>query len=110
MSDFDSIAYNRELKASARAHAAENRRSQRLLALALRTAAGDDCDPSILLQLLAAIDGTDLARPAWVEEKLEEDRQKLSDEIARTFKRLRDLPVDALVHVLRDTNARTVAA
>lgn len=64
----------REAEREAVAYKAENRRSTRLLALALRAAAGDDSDPLILLRLLAAIDGTDLARPAWVEEKERSDR------------------------------------
>lgn len=45
---------------------AEERRLNRLLALALEFA----CDkPLPLLELLCAIDGTDPARPAWIEEK-----------------------------------------
>lgn len=67
--------------------AAEERRLYRLLALALLVATknGNEGSPTVLLEVLCAMDGTSGARPAWVEER---DRDE----------------VDRLVDLLRTTN------
>lgn len=74
MSGFDLASHQRgrirELERRVHMLEAEERRLYRLLALALRVATRDgrDCKPGALLEVLCAIDGTDPARPAWVEE------------------------------------------
>ena len=46
---------------------AECKRTERLLAMALRIATkdGEECDPLELLQVIAQMLGEDLAKPAW---------------------------------------------
>lgn len=48
---------------------AERRRLERLLATALRIAAGPDCQPLAMLDVVAAITGDRLERAAWVDEE-----------------------------------------
>ena len=59
-SDFDIVAHHRARtrRAEARADALEHvrRRLERLLAIALRAAAGNDCDPVVLLTVIERID------------------------------------------------------
>jgi hypothetical protein len=75
MAPFDVAAHQRrrigELDADLRMRTAEERRLYRLLALALRVATRDgfECDPYELLEVLCRLDGTDPARPAWLEEE-----------------------------------------
>jgi hypothetical protein len=48
---------------------AERDRLERLLALALKIAAGDDCEPTALLEVIGATLDEPLERPAWVQEQ-----------------------------------------
>lgn len=68
---------------------AELRRQYRLIGLLLQVATRDgrDCRPSALLELLCAIDGTDPARPAWVEEQ---ERERSAAETERLIALLRE--------------------
>lgn len=72
---------------------ADNRRLYRLLGLALLVATSDgrECSPQALLAVVCAIDGTDPARPAWVEE---EERQQSAAETERLIVLLRETNPD----------------
>lgn len=90
---FDRDAYQRALLSERaqriRLLEAEERRLYRLLALALRVATRDgrDCDPYVLLEVLCAVDGTDPARPAWVEER---EQAETAAELERLAQLLRE--------------------
>ena len=93
MSEFDRDSYAREklreLRPRLRMLEAEQRRLYRLLALSLRVATRDarDCDPLQLLELLGAVDGSRLDRPAWLEEA---DRERSKGDLDRLVRLLRD--------------------
>lgn len=66
---------NAALTAQVRMLHAEWKRTERLLAQALRIATkdGEECDPLELLQVIALMAGEDLAKPAW-KQRAELDR------------------------------------
>lgn len=86
----------RELDRRCQMLEAEERRLYRLLALALRVATreGRDCNPGALLEALCGIDGSNPARPAWVEER---DVERSAAEIERLVQLLRETDPEAVL-------------
>lgn len=78
----------RELEQRVTVLEAEERRLYRLLGLALRAATRDgrDCAPEALLELLCAIDGTNPARPAWVEEQERENQDAETERLVQLLR------------------------
>lgn len=100
MSTFDVVAHQRErirgVETSVTALRAEERRLYRLLGLSLQVATkdGQECKPAVLLELLCALDGSDPARPAWVEEA---ERATSDEETNRLVQLLRETDPDLIM-------------
>jgi hypothetical protein len=82
---FDLVEYRRERSAKLEREndylRGERDRTERLLALALEVAvAKTNVSPLALLEVLAAYLGTDLARPAWLEQRERREAQLAADQ------------------------------
>lgn len=119
---FDVVAHCRDRARDAEARATmletEFAKATRLLALAVKAAAGDDCDPLVLLKTLEGLDQVDQTQPQPVKAKRPKPadwifprgyvfpghERAVADLRARWAREDNGPPIDQLVELLRDTD------